>query len=71
MERFLEEEETVLAELGIPLDALLEATLLSLRAFVEQPTGELSNVELPDHLLGRFPEEVRALVQPVPAGPAG
>ena len=71
VERFLEEEETGLAERGIPVDALLEATLLSLRAFVEQPTGELTNVELPDHLLGRFPEEVRALVQPVPSGPAG
>ena len=69
VERFLEEQETGLAELGIPSDALLEATLLSLRAFVEQPTGELTDVELPDDLLRRFPQEVQALVRPVPSLP--
>ena len=75
VERFLEEQETGLAELGIPSDALLEATLLSVRTFVEQPTGELTDLELPDALLRRFPREVQALVQvhPVssPPAPAG
>jgi hypothetical protein len=64
VERFLDQNAARLEELKLPRDALIKATLLTLEAFIEQPTTEEGQIELPDEVLAGFPREVRALLQP-------
>lgn len=68
-EAFLEEHDDSLRELGLPVDAVLQATAIALDAFVQQRTAEETQFELPDEVLERFPSDVRELVRPVSSLP--
>jgi hypothetical protein len=69
VERFLDQNLERLAELKLPREAMVKATLISLEAFIAQPTSEEGQVELPDEVLAGFPKEVRALLRPTRSDP--
>jgi hypothetical protein len=64
MEAFIDDNAHTMRELGMPKDALVQATLIALEAFVRQPTAEQADLSLPDDVLNRFSPEVRALILP-------
>jgi len=45
----------------------VKATVISLDAFIRQPTTEETQIELPEAVLAGFPKEVRAFLRPNPA----
>jgi hypothetical protein len=67
IELFLDGNAARLEELQLPRDALVKATVISLDAFIRQPTTEETQIELPEAVLAGFPKEVRAFLQPEPA----
>ena len=64
---FLDANSARLEELQLPRDALVKATVISLDAFIRQPTTEETQIELPEAVLAGFPKEVRAFLRPNPA----
>jgi hypothetical protein len=69
IERFLEEHDEGLRELGLPPDAVLQAASITLETFMRQQTTAQAPVELPDEVLERFPSDVRELLRPVSSLP--
>ena len=69
IERFLEEHDESLRELGLPSDAVLHAASIALETFIRQGTAADAPVELPDEVLERFPSDVRELLRPVSSLP--
>jgi hypothetical protein len=67
IELFLDGNTARLEELQLPRDALVKATVISLDAFVRQPTTEETQIELPESVLAGFPKEVQAFLRPQPA----
>ena len=67
IELFLDANSARLEELQLPRDALVKATVISLDAFIRQPTTEETQIELPEAVLAGFPKEVRAFLRPDPA----
>jgi hypothetical protein len=63
IETFLEERMDILREANLPLNALMEIMEDALTELVQQPTSA-ATWRIPDHILERFPEDVRILFRP-------
>jgi hypothetical protein len=68
---FLRTHEETFAEIDLPVEAALTIVQLAIGRFIETPLATEVSLEVPDDVLRRFPEPVRAFFRPgVPERPA-
>jgi hypothetical protein len=61
--RFLEQNSDLLRAVDLPMDVCMEVLEAAFADFVQQPTTA-ATWRIPDHVLARFPEEIRVFFNP-------
>ena len=72
LDQFLQKRSAAFTGVDMPVDAARKLILVAIDRFIETKYASEISFEVPDDILQRFPEPVRAFFRPdVPSGPAG
>ena len=71
LDQFLRKRSTAFEGIDMPIDAARKLIQVAIDRFIDTKYASEISFEVPDNILQRFPEPVRAFFRPeVPGGPA-